>query len=69
MYYVHPYTVRELEYLRNAYEPHASRPRRRRRRPAAWRQRVRGMLRERPQLTVFTLDADDAAQLAHDGAK
>ena len=71
MYYVHPYTISELQYLQNAYQQDAPgpRPRRQRRRRATWRQRVHGMLRERPQLTVFTVDADDVTAQLAGGAK
>jgi hypothetical protein len=66
--YIHPYTLHELKLLRAASEP--SRPPRRRPRSSTGRRRVRGLLRERPELTVFTVDAHEVAgQLAHDGAR
>jgi hypothetical protein len=64
MYYLHPFTLRELELLRLASTP-SHRPRRRAR-SAPWRRRIRGMLREHPELAVFAVDADEVtAQLAH----
>jgi hypothetical protein len=67
VHHLHPYTLRELELLRAASE---TRRRPARSRPAPWRRRVRARLRERAELTVFTVDADEiTAQLAHDGAR
>jgi hypothetical protein len=70
MYVLHAHTLHEIELLRSATA--APRPvrRRPRRRTAPWRQRVRALLREHPQLTVFTVDADEIiSQLAHDGGR
>jgi hypothetical protein len=69
VYYLHPFTLHELELLRGVYEPQ---PRHRapRRPRTAWRARVRAMLREHPQLHIFTVDADEiTGQLAHDGGR
>jgi hypothetical protein len=67
---LHPYTLHEIDLLRSAAAgTHRSR-RMPRRRTAPWRQRIRGLLREHPQLTVVTLDGDEiVSQLVHDGGR
>jgi hypothetical protein len=70
MTFPHLHTLHEIELLRSATA--AARPPRGepRRRTAPWRQRIRALLREHPQLTVFTVDADEIiSQLAHDGGR
>jgi hypothetical protein len=70
MHSPHVYTMYEIELLRSAARgTHPSR-RMPRRRTAPWRQRVNALLRESPQLTVFTLDAEEiTSQLAHGGGR
>jgi uncharacterized phage protein gp47/JayE len=68
MMYLHPYTLQEIELLRAAVE--RDQHRKPRRRTTSWRRRVRALLRERPELTVFTVDEDEVtSQLAHHGAR
>jgi hypothetical protein len=72
MYYLHPFSLHELELLRGSYQPdrHARRHARPRRRSAPWRRRIRAQLREHAQLHIFSVDEEEvAAQLAHDGAR
>jgi hypothetical protein len=69
---LHAHTLHEIELLRSAAAAAAARPagRRHRRRVAPRRQRVQTLPREHPQLTVFSVDADEiASQLAHDGGR
>jgi hypothetical protein len=70
MTFPHIHTLHEIELIRSAAA--AARPSRGlpRRRTAPWRQRIRALLREHPQLTVFTIDGDEmTSQLAHDGGR
>jgi hypothetical protein len=69
VYYLHPFTLHELELLRGVYEPR-SRHHEPRRRRSPWRARIRAMLREHPQLDIFTVDAEEiTGQLAHEGGR
>jgi hypothetical protein len=70
MHLLHAHTLHEIELLRSAGATPRPARRRPRRRTAPWRQRVRALLREHPQLTVLSVDADEiASQLAHDGGR
>jgi ribosomal protein L32 len=70
MHLLQPPSLRELDLLRSpGAGEHPSR-RMPRRRTAPWRRRMRALLREHPQLTFPTLDADEiTSQLAHDGCR
>jgi hypothetical protein len=65
MTFPHTHVLQELGLLSSA-----ARATHRPRRGAPWRRQVRGLRREHPQLTVFTVDADEVlSQLAHDGSR
>jgi hypothetical protein len=65
MTFPHTHVLQELGLLSSAARA-AHRPRR----AAPWRQRVRALGREHPQLTVFTVDADEVtSQLASHGRR
>jgi hypothetical protein len=60
-----PHTLQEIELLGSA-----ARATHRPRRAAPWRQRGRALQRVHPQLTVFTVDADEVtSQLTHHGRR